>query len=183
VREITLADRHSTELLGPGDVFRPDAVAGLVPCEVAWMAFEPSEVAVLDERFALASRRWPALGAIVADRLAARSERLAVHLAIAQLPRVEQRVVAMLWHLADRWGRVKPDGVAVPLKLTHEAIGRLVGAQRPTVTLALASLEAAGLLHRCEDGWVLARRSRDDLTAPVRLNPLADGGVAWPGAA
>lgn len=58
----------------------------------------------------------------------------------------------MLWHLADRWGRVTPDGVIVPLKLTHEALGRLVGAQRPTVTLALGELVASGRVTRALTG-------------------------------
>ena len=55
--------------------------------------------------------------------------------AILALPRVESRVLAILWHLADVFGSVNADGVLVPLKLTHERLGRLVGAQRPTVTL------------------------------------------------
>ena len=46
--------------------------------------------------------------------------------------------------LADRWGRVTPDGIVVDLALTHELIGHLVGGRRPTVTLALAELAESG---------------------------------------
>ena len=28
----------------------------------------------------------------------------------------------LLWYLAERWGRVTPDGVIVPLRLTHETL-------------------------------------------------------------
>jgi hypothetical protein len=61
-----------------------------------------------------------------------------------------------MWHLAERWGRMGPSGVVVPIELTHGALGRLVGARRPTVTLALGELARDGALVRRNDGsWVL----------------------------
>jgi DNA-binding GntR family transcriptional regulator len=62
----------------------------------------------------------------------------------------------LLWYLADRWGRVTPDGVIVPLRLTHETLARLVGAQRPSVTTAIRQLEEEGHLRRTPDRlWLL----------------------------
>ena len=171
VRETLLANRRSAELFGGGDVIRPRTGAhGLLPHEFAWTVLEPAAVAVLDDRFVLAARRWPSLGGTIAERLVEQDERLAVHLAIAQLPRVEQRVLGMLWLLADRWGRVTPQGVLVPVRLTHEALGNLVGARRPTVTLALADLQETGNVRRDGEGWVLDPRSRNALGSltPVR---------------
>jgi hypothetical protein len=60
-----------------------------------------------------------------------------------------------MWHLAERWGRVGPEGVRVPLRLTHEALGRLVGARRPSVTTALSGLSKRGCLERTPAGWLL----------------------------
>jgi CRP/FNR family transcriptional regulator, cyclic AMP receptor protein len=155
-RQVALADRVATQLLGPGDVLQPWARGTeLLPSSVCWSMHEPGSAAVLDGRFATAARRWPALAAIVQERLAAAADRLATHLAICQLPRVEQRVLALLWHLAERFGRVTPDGVAVPLRLTHRLIGELAGAQRPTVTLALAALLDEGRIARRADGSLL----------------------------
>jgi hypothetical protein len=57
--------------------------------------------------------------------------------------------------LADRWGRVTLDGVVVPVRLTHDMIGRLVGAHRPSVTTALSELSRAGRISRLPDGWLL----------------------------
>ena len=171
-REVVLSGRTSAELVGPGDVLRPsDGADSLVPYEVRWTVNEASDVAVLDERFTMAARRWPGLGRVITDRLLEQGERLAVHVAIAQLGRVELRVLALLWHLADRWGRVTADGVHLPLRLTHEALGRLVGAQRPTVTLALADLAGAGRVTRSGiSGWLLEPGSRDLLSG----RPAAD---------
>ena len=178
-REVCLADRRSAGLFGPGDILRPARPAeSMLPHEVHWRATEQSSVAVLDERFVLATRRWPSLATNVTQRLLDQSERLATHVAIAQLARVDQRVLALLWHLADRWGRVTGDGVVVPIKLTHEALGRLVGAQRPTVTLALAELGASGTVTRSSTGgWLLGAASRD-LLEPPRPADAAQAGVA-----
>ncbi len=77
-----------------------------------------------------------------------RAHSLAITLAVSNLRRVDIRLLVLLWHLADRWGRVTPDGVVVPLKLTHETFARLVGAQRPSVTTALRQLEQEGLVRR-----------------------------------
>ncbi|HVL95961.1 MAG TPA: Crp/Fnr family transcriptional regulator [Solirubrobacteraceae bacterium] len=169
-RDVLLAGRRSTQIYGPGDVLEPaeDGAAG-VAHDVAWTVSTRATAAVLDERFLRAVRRWPSLAAAVSNRLLAQSARTAVHLAIAQLPRVEQRVLGILWHLADRWGRVTRDGVVVPLPLTHQALGRLVGAQRPTVSLALTELQQAGAVARTPDaGWLLDPTSRALLEAPPR---------------
>ena len=69
-------------------------------------------------------------------------------MAIAHHARVDKRLELLLWHLADRWGRVTPNGVALPLRLTHELLADLVAAQRPSVTLSLQHLERDGRLAR-----------------------------------
>jgi CRP-like cAMP-binding protein len=95
----------------------------------------------------------------VVDALFARSARrqrgLAVRLVVNQLVRLEDRLLLALWALAERWGRVTPDGVLVPMGLTHSALARLVGARRPSVTSALGDLARDRLLERTEDGWLL----------------------------
>jgi Crp-like helix-turn-helix domain len=61
-----------------------------------------------------------------------------------------------MWHMADRWGKVGTEGVHVPLKMSHRALGQLVGAQRPSVTTALRQLASEGRLSRSADGtWML----------------------------
>jgi CRP/FNR family cyclic AMP-dependent transcriptional regulator len=53
------------------------------------------------------------------------------------------RLLALMWSLADRRGIVREDGVYVPLSLTHETLAQMIGARRPTVTLGLKALSAA----------------------------------------
>jgi CRP-like cAMP-binding protein len=145
--EVTLAGRCNAELFGPGDIVRPWSTRdSVLPCTARWTT-SGATIAVLDERFLLAARRWPGLSTAIQERLAEQAERAAVRTAIVALPRVGQRVLAVFWQLAERWGVVRRDGVVIRLALTHSIIGQLVGAQRPTVSLALQELTDDGLLE------------------------------------
>ena len=162
VRQLDLADRQCAQILGPGDVLQESTTSDVLDCPVTWTALQPSVLTVLDERFTAASRRWPALGVNLHRRLLDQADRVGLHAATAQLPRVERRVVALFWQLSERWGHVTPFGIEVPLQLTHEVLGRLVGAQRPTVTLAMRDLADEGLLTRSPGGgWLLDPASRE----------------------
>jgi CRP-like cAMP-binding protein len=156
-RETALGRSPASELLGPGDVLCLRGQASdLLQAATTWTVTMPSRIVVLDSTWAASSRRWPAIGDAVRDRLEDQLERASIHGAIRQLRRVEDRLMAMFTQLADRWGRVGPEGLIVPLPLTHQALGRLVGAERPTVSLAITQLKEAGVLARRDDAsWVL----------------------------
>jgi hypothetical protein len=158
-RDVLFGGRACSELLGPGDLLRPwdfeDGTGETVHWATDWTVLETTRIAVLDERFARVAGRWPELIAGLVSRTLRRSRWMALLLAISNLTRVDERVEALMWHLADRWGHVTPDGVVVPVPLTHEMIGRLVGAHRPSVTSALGELQRSGALSRRDDGWLL----------------------------
>lgn len=158
-REVVLGDTISTELLGPGDIIRPWHIEGppeLLPVGIRWNALSAIRLGLIDRRAAAALGRYPEVSAVIVDRLSERAQRLAVTQAISQLNRVDRRLLALFWHLAERWGRVAREGIAVPLVLSHRLIGELVGARRPTVSTALAELAREHQLVRREDGtWLL----------------------------
>jgi CRP-like cAMP-binding protein len=160
VRELRLGRRPAAQFVGPGDVLPlgSPAIDG-VDCRAA----TGTDLALLDERFLAASRRWPSLTARMIERGARWADRALLHQAIASIPRVDDRIVALFDHLAERWGRVTLSGVEVPLSLTHAAIGRLVGAERPTVSLALKALSDAGVLRRDGDRWRLRASACADI--------------------
>jgi CRP/FNR family transcriptional regulator, cyclic AMP receptor protein len=167
-REIAVAARHSADLFGPGDILHPWRTSPRgVGGPSRWASGTRVLAAILDDRFLAAARRWPGLFGVVHDRLAEQLDRAAARAAVMVLPRVDERVLGLFWQLAERWGKVRPDGVVVELALTHELIGQLIGAQRPTVSLALQALDRDGLLQRNADGsWLLAPESID-LLAPA----------------
>jgi len=157
-RDIVFAGRTTTELLGAGDVLRPwedDVQFDPLPYTVGWHVHERTRLALLDARFSLATARWPTLAGAISRRHVRRSRALAFQLAIAQLPRVDDRLLVALWAMAERWGRVAPQGVRLPLRLPHRTLATLVGARRPSVTTALSGLAREGLVERTEDGWLL----------------------------
>jgi CRP-like cAMP-binding protein len=183
LRELLLVGSTASELLGPGDVIAlgPSDDA-LLPTTAEWSVPEAARVAILDERLAPILRAWPSVGRVLLERAARREICLSTHRAIAQLPRVDQRLLAYFAHLAERWGHVAPSGVVMPIHLTHETLGRLIGARRPTVSLALKELATEGLLSRRDDGaWLLAYEALDRIGAesaipagwhPAEVRPL-----------
>jgi CRP/FNR family cyclic AMP-dependent transcriptional regulator len=169
-RDVRVLDRTTTQLFGPGDIVAAESQdPECLSARVSFHAEQSGRVALLNGRFHSAARVWPSLSSLVQQRLANQSRRLAVQAAILALPRVESRVLAILWHLADVFGTVRPEGVLVPLQLTHERLGRLVGAQRPTVTLALRRLGEAGDAIRVPEGWMLRSGSADQLAVEERV--------------
>ncbi len=158
-RDVHVIGRQCVELLGHGDLLRPwswDGEGSHVHAEIGWTVLEPTCLAILDQRLVTRIAPWPQLGVELFNRATRRAHALAVSLAISYRQRVDDRLLLTLWHLAERWGRVHPDGIVVPLPLSHQRLADLVGAHRPAVTTALGKLTQAGSLTRRENGnWVL----------------------------
>ncbi len=184
-REILMEKEVSPELLGAGDLIRPwhlDRAPALLRHDVRWNVLAPSVLAILDRQFAAAMSAFPEVTVALLDRIDRRAERLATAKAIVQLTRVDRRLLALFWHLAERWGRMTDDGVVIPLTLSHRMLAQLVGARRPTVSSSLGRLTRSGRLVRRDDGsWLL---NGDPVGVPVgeggRFVPLRRRLVAPP---
>jgi CRP-like cAMP-binding protein len=170
LRRVTVGKRPACELFGPGDVIRPwdaDGEYAPLPIIVDWTVLEPIRLAVLDSAFALRIARWPSITSRLLSRVAQRARYMALTQAVTHLPRTYARLLILFWLLAERWGRVRPDGVSITLPLTHEVLAMLVGAHRPTVTTALQRLAHAGLLTReGGDRWLLTNLAIESLEQP-----------------
>jgi CRP-like cAMP-binding protein len=157
VRRIGYRRRGGAELLGPGDIVRPwdsDGESGsLTALPTSWKVIEPLRLAVLDQRFAARIAPYPEISARIVARATDRAKAILVQMAIAHHARIDDRLALVLWHVAERWGRVTPGGVALTLRMTHELLADLVAAQRPSVTLSLQHLERDGRIER-RDGAI-----------------------------
>ena len=159
LRRAGIEGRHAAELLGPGDLLRPwqhDGGDSTLEVDWAFRVVSPSRVAVLDPRWTARAAAWPQLGAELAGRALMRSLRLVIAMAIAQQPRLDERLWMLFWDLADRFGKVHADGVHLDLPLTHEVLSHLAGARRPSVSGALTRLADEGRLRRSGRHWVLS---------------------------
>lgn len=183
LRDVSVRGRCCAEILGAGDVLRPWDHAdadGSVPHACRWEVLERARVAQLDERLTAMLTHWPAIVNALVARSLRRVRMMGIQFAVTQIEGVDVRLQLVLWHLADRWGRVTPDGVLLRIPLTHRVLGQLIGAQRPSVTSALQRLRRDGLVTRTSDGaWLLrgapdeVRLEHESTRRPARLAAVA----------
>lgn len=158
VRRVGSEDQYAAELLSEGDVVQPsqhDGEEAMLPFEATWKINSPLCLAVLDLEWMRRMAAFPEVFAELAGRIMLRQRRLASQLAIAQRHRLDDRLRLLFWDLADRYGRVGPHGVRLDVDLTHELLSHLVGAHRPSVSVALGRLERSGHITRENGHWVL----------------------------
>jgi hypothetical protein len=155
--EVSACGRATAELLGTGDLVRPWGrdLTRMLPTDAKWTVLE--QVLLADLGLAATTRMSdrPEVVESLVTRCADRAEALAIQRAITAHVRVDVRVLAYLWHLADRFGVVVPGAVKLDIPLTHAVLARLVGARRPTVTTALQRLIQLGYLRREGRAFVL----------------------------
>lgn len=176
MNSLRIGDQTGILLLGPGDLLVPGS--GLLP---AWISDAetrtagPVRLGLLGNDLLATVYRWPrvvqALYASIGDQM----QRVGAQLVICQMPRVDDRVLAMLWLLSEAWGQVTPSGVRLPLGLTHETLGALVGGARPTVTLALRKLAEDGAIIHQDTGWLLLKPPPES-TQPLPRTPAPEVG-------
>lgn len=171
LRRVGVDGRFAAELLSAGDLLRPwqreDAVTSM-PRRSGWEVLQHCRIALLDVHLGRRLAPYPEVHARLIGRALRRSRQLAVNIAIVHQPRVETRLHMLLWHLADRWGTVRSDGVLVPVKLTHSILAELIAARRPTVSAAVGSLERSGAVSRARDGWLLYGSPPGELAPALR---------------
>jgi len=159
IRQLSLGHRAAAELLGPGEVLRPwedDGEHAAYPFDSFFRVVRPLSLAAIDREVTRKLMHFPEIVDRIMGRVMARSRRVVGYLVIAQLTSVDTRLHVALWHMADRFGKVRPDGVVVPVQLTHEMLGLIVGARRPSVTAAMGRLVERGLVEPLErGGWLL----------------------------
>jgi hypothetical protein len=155
--EVSACGRATAELLGTGDLVRPwgSELSPTLAIDVKWIVLEQVLLAdlgtVSSSRFADSGDVFEALVRRCTDR----AEAVAIQRSITAHVRVDVRVLAYLWHLADRFGVVQPGAVKLDIPLTHAVLARLIGARRPTVTTALQRLIQLGYLRRDGRAFVL----------------------------
>lgn len=177
VREMSVAGRPSGELLGGGDVLLPLGAdeQTFVTRSSRWRVLTPVQVAVLGPTVAAGLVRWPSIGRTLGARSERRVARVLAMQSLAHLPRASDRLLGILWLLAERWGRVRGDGVLLPLALTHRTLGHLAGIHRQSATEALRRLEEDRCVLRSRDRLVLCGRAPDFLHDPPTGPERAEG--------
>jgi CRP-like cAMP-binding protein len=176
LRRVGVDGRFGAEILGEGDLLHPriDMLPDTsLSVTAGWRALQPLRVAVLDADAAARYAEFPELTGEFVDRALNRTRNLQILMAIVHHARVNVRVHMVLWHLADRWGRVRSEGVLLPLAITHSVLADMVAARRPTVTTALSELARMDLVRPVEGGWLLPGErpgELEELVEPVSFD-------------
>ena len=183
IRHVGVGLGYGAELLGEGDLLRPwQEQDAALPHTTGWRVLEPTRLAVLDRLAAERFARYPELTGRLVGRALERSRNLALNMAIVQQSRLQTRLHMLLWHLANRWGHVRPDGVILPLPLTHSVLSELVAARRPSVSVTLSEMAKVKLVRRVPEGWLLSGKPPGELLAlrPPDPGPGSRGPIAKP---
>ncbi|MEA2126854.1 MAG: family transcriptional regulator, cyclic receptor protein [Solirubrobacteraceae bacterium] len=155
LRRVVAGHREGAELLGPGDLIQPATES---EDDVTWRAVTDVVLGALTPRVLAQAGAVPELLSALLISAVARTNAVARQLVLAQWSSADDRLLATFRILADRWGVVTPDGIALPAFLTHSVLAPLVGARRPSVTTALKRLTASGAVRRGADGrWLVAQ--------------------------
>jgi CRP-like cAMP-binding protein len=179
LREVAVLGRPAAELLGPGDLIRPWPAESieLLPRTISWTVLE--KAVVVDVSTAVVARlsAVPQVVETLLERGLTRTHGLTLDRAIASQVRVDVRVLACLWRLAERWGIMTAEGVRLSLPLTHAVLARMVAARRPTVTTALQRLTQLGFVRR-EDGAFILSGDAQSIVELDRRSPSQE--LAYP---
>jgi len=156
LRRVAIEGGCSIELLGEGDCLLPWREEPASFSRAEWQVVDRARLAVLDLRPGSVISRWPAIAATIAGRAIDRSRRFALQSAIMSIVGIEDRLHALLWSLAERWGEVVPGGTKLEINVPQVVLAEMVGARRPTVSLALGNLREQGLVETDGPGyWLL----------------------------
>ena len=163
---------HSSWIFGAQDLIRPwDLDDFALTKNRRWQCLMPMQIALLDGDFIRRTQGAPTITRRLVERAAETARWLLAKSLIAGAPRAEERLLLLFTLLAERWGRVCPDGVRLPVPLTHVLLAHMCGVRRPTVTIALRSFRIRGLIYPIgRAGWLLSGSPSEWELAPRRVD-------------
>jgi CRP-like cAMP-binding protein len=164
---------HTGWLIGADDLVRPWDMEDIsLTRPTSWQVLTPTRIALLDHEFSMRAGGVPILARALVGRTARTTAWLLAKSLVMASPLVEDRLLLAFALLGERWGTVNHQGVLLRLPLTHALLASICGVRRPSVTLALRTLETEGVLTRtCEGAWLLHRHRAGRLRAPPSCWP------------
>lgn len=165
---------HTGWLVGADDLLRPWEMSQIALTQsAAWQVLTPARIIRLDTRLLPRLRDEPRLVQDLLARATRTTHWLFAKALVISSPSIEERLVLLFALFGERWGKVRPEGIWIELPLTHALIALLCGARRPSVSVALRSLEERGILMRNSRlGWLLRRAPDLDARWPQYLAAL-----------
>lgn len=148
VRHGAGGDDATLALFGPRELIGLSAAleAGAYPASAIAVAAEVRAIAVPALELRAAIDRDHALARAATRALIEHGHVLRAKIAILSAGTIEQRLAALVEHLAARFGDEIDGALHIPVTLTRRMIAQLVGARVETVIRALAAWRKAGIV-------------------------------------
>jgi len=151
------------DVTGPGDLLCVSAVSSFSPACCTAVALHDDVVALFIPRrdvLHVVEQSPTAAGAFVRETTT-RDMRLAGRIAELASGQVEQRVAALLLHLADQDGAVRQNGhIRIPLHLSRQDIADLCGTTLETAIRTMSRLSREEIVTTAAWGFVINDRQR-----------------------
>ena len=134
-------------LMGPGDTVGELSVLDSAGRSASVITLEETQVAWMSRsHFQEALQTIPDLSQNLLRILSGRLRRTTEQSQILASLTIPERVVNQLLLIAENYGRVRPEGIYIPIRLTQGEIAELVGASRKRVNQVMVSLKRSGLI-------------------------------------
>jgi hypothetical protein len=107
-----MSGRRCTRVVGVRELVLLDGVEiDSIPVSWDWTVIASARLGLFDERLLTIGRQWPAVMGEILKRAALQTRHAFLQQTISQLPRVEERLLALFWSIADRQGTARADKV------------------------------------------------------------------------
>jgi CRP-like cAMP-binding protein len=142
-------------IMGPGEVFGELSVLDGQPRSATVVTLEPSVLAFIERAPLLhLLEESPSLAIRLLEVLAQRLRNLTKRCETISSQDVPKRLARALISLADDHGQVSGSGVRIPVRLSQQDLGNMVGATRESVNKQLRHWTQTGVVQR-ESGCVI----------------------------
>jgi CRP/FNR family transcriptional regulator len=164
-------------MVGPGEMLGLAEAVLDAPYESSAIALESSILAVIPrDTFIRFVSSYPEACARLTVALSEQyrfAQREEKFLGFGEVSTVRLAHLLLVW--AAEYGEPTPEGVRIPLHMSHTDLAQAIGATRETVTRILGHLCGAGWIERRADGIVILRRDELALLgAPQKVAPERD---------
>ena len=148
-RESPDAEEVTFGFIKPGEIFGESVLFRNQARESQAVAVEPSAVLALNrDAFKAIMKKNPRICCSLVRQIEGRFRDIETRVEDLVFRNERNRLAHILLQLAEKFGSDEHGKIILPVQLTHKDLAALIGASRPTVSLAISELQESALIGR-----------------------------------